>query len=380
MEAANEPYLQEIRQAEEKLLYFLRTMETLQEEIHLARIAEQQAQFRQTIGDLFTLLNTQLSALSPPQELKDLHATFSQAVVCCADAYQAFLLGSFPDSSEYFLLSRQVFCRGLYLLYQLRAELPILQPYWVLPTARPSLAELETRAPGLEVPVGFIHMERASHRAGYSLYVPENYTAQKNWPLIVCLHSGYGRGDDYILTWLRPAKSKGYLLLAPQSRGPTWSAIRTPFSPPNPPLDMGSIRAMLEEVFNTYAVDRSRVYLSGFSDGGIFTYILGLTYADLFTGIAPVAGRLHPALEDLMRRGQGKGLPMLMVHGGQDPIFSVGFTRQTHDLFTRLGYQVTYKELSEWGHAYPYSINESIVLPWFESIEAKPAPQDDTSP
>ncbi len=380
MEAANEQYTQGIRQAEEKLLYFLRTMETLQEEMHLARIAEQQAQLQQTVGDMFTLLNTQLSALSPPEHLKAFHATFSKAIVCCADAYQAFLRGSFPDSSEYFLLGRQLLCKGKYLLYEFRAELPGLQQYWVLPTARPWLAELETRTPGLEVPVGFVHTERANNRAAYSLYVPENYTAQKTWPLIVCLHSGYGRGDDYILTWLRPAKSKGYLLLAPKSVGPTWSAIRTPFSPPNPPLDLRSIGVMLEEVFNTYAVDRKRVYLSGFSDGGIFTYILGLAYADIFAGIAPVAGRLHPAVEDSLRRGQGKELPILIVHGGQDPIFSVEFTRQTYELFTKLGYRMSYKELAEWGHAYPYTINERIVLPWFESVGAKPAPRDNTSP
>jgi hypothetical protein len=26
-----------------------------------------------------------------------------------------------------------------------------------------------------------------------------------------------------------------------------------------------------------------------------------------------------------------------------------------------------YKELPDWGHAYTYSINETLVLPWFES-------------
>ena len=108
---------------------------------------------------------------------------------------------------------------------------------------------------------------------------------------------------------------------------------------------------MLEEVFGTYAVDRKRVYLTGLSDGGIYTYVLGLAFADIFAGIAPVAGRLHPAVDGMLKRKQGKELPILIVHGALDPIFSVGFTRQTHGLLTKLGYEVTYNELPDWGHA-----------------------------
>jgi pimeloyl-ACP methyl ester carboxylesterase len=369
MEAADEQYKEGIRKAEEKLLHFFRTLETLQEEMQLARITDHQAHLREAVGDIFTLLNDELSALSAPEPLKGFHSKFSKAVACCADAYKSFLSGSGPDFAPQFLQGRHSLCTGQYLLYEVRAELTILQQYWVLPAALPSLAELETKTPGVEVPVGFIHKERANHRAEYSLYVPENYTPQKTWPLIVCLHGGYGRADDYILTWLRPAKSKGYLLLSAKSMGPTWSAL-------NPAVDLRSTRAMLEEVFDTYAVDRNKVYLSGLSDGGIFTYFLGLAYADIFAGIAPVAGELHPMVDEMLRQRQGKELPILIVHGAHDTIFPVQFTRQTNDLLTKLGYNVTYKELPDWGHAYTYTINETIVLPWFESLGARPDPQE----
>jgi phospholipase/carboxylesterase len=374
METAKEKYQEGIRQAEEKLLHFFRTIETLQEEMQIARIAHYQAQLREAVGDMFTLLDTELTALSAPELLNDFHDKFSQAIVCCANAYKSFVSGSGLNFAQHFLQGRQALCTGQYLLYEMRAELPILQQYWVLPEALPSLAELETRTPGLEVPVGFVHKERANNRAEYSLYVPENYNPQETWPLVVCLHGGYSRGDDYILTWLRPAKSKGYLLLSPKSVGSTWSAIRTLSTPPNPPLDLRSIRVMLGEVFDSYAVDRKRVYLTGLSDGGIFTYVLGLAFADIFAGIAPVAGELHPAVDGMLKRGQGKELPILIVHGGRDPIFPVGFTRQTRDLLTKLGYNVIYNELPDWGHAYTHTINETIVLPWFESVGARPDP------
>ena len=87
--------------------------------------------------------------------------------------------------------------------------------------------------------------------------------------------------------------------------------------------------------------------------------VLGLAYADIFAGIAPVAGRIHPAINHLLQRGQGKDLPIFIAislgttYGEQDPIFAVDVTRQTHTGLTKLGYNVTYTELPEWGHAYP---------------------------
>jgi len=361
MELTEEKYVETVRQVEDKLLRFLRTFEKLQEEIHLGRVGEAQARLREAGGELFPTLGAELTALSPPPALQEFHAKLSEAAAAFAEAYATFLSGKGQQFAQAFLDGRRAFCRGLYVLYELRAQLPVLRQYWLLPSAVPELAALETRTPGVEVPVGFSHKPGTDTHKQYSLYVPENYTPQRTWPLIVCLHGGYGRGDDYIWTWLRPAKSKGYLLLSPKSAGPTWSVL-------NPPLDIRSIQAMLEEVCTTYAVDRKGVYLTGLSDGGTFTYLLGLSCAELFAGIAVIAGEMHPMVDPLLRRGQGKAVPMLIVHGAQDFIFDVAFTRQSITLLQKVGYNVTYQELPDWGHAYTYSINEQRVLPWFEGL------------
>jgi phospholipase/carboxylesterase len=359
MEPNSEQYQEAINRVADKLLFFLRMFEKLQEEIHLGHVSETQSRLRESVGDLFPALTAELPTLTPPEARKDFHATLSEAVASFADAYETFLSGKGQQFAQAFLDSRQKFCQGLYLLYEIRAQLPGLQQYWVLPDAAP--AALESQNPGGELPVGFSHKPSTSTHAQYSLYVPEHYTPQKTWPLIVCLHGGYGRGDDYIWTWLRPAKSKGYLLLSPKSAGPTWSVL-------NPPLDIRSIQAMLEEVCATHAVDRRRVYLTGLSDGGTFTYLLGLSCASLFAGGAVIAGDFHPMMDPLLRKKEGKSLPLLIVHGVRDFIFPIESIRQAHTLLQKLGYNVTYQELPDWGHAYTYTINEQRVLPWFESL------------
>jgi phospholipase/carboxylesterase len=361
METTDIQYRQTVEHIAEQLLPFLRTFEAVQEEIHFGRERESQERVRTVAETIFPALTTEIAKASPPTERQGVHATLTEALSCCVEAYTALLKGVGRNFAEWFLRSRQSLCRALYLLYDIREHLPSLQPYWLTPAAFSSLPTPEARTPGLEVPIGFLQKPRTDKHEEYSLYVPENYTPDRTWPLIVCLHGGYGQGNEYIWTWLRPAKSSGYLLLSPQSAGPTWSVL-------NPPLDIRSIQTMMTELYETYQIDQSRVYLTGLSDGGTFSYLVGLSCSNLFAGIAPIAGDFHPMLDPLLRQGKGKETPLLVVHGGKDPIFPIESIRQAWTLFKRLGYNVTAHELPEWGHAYPYTINEQLVLPWFAGL------------
>ena len=201
------------------------------EGLHIQRLAEQNAQLKDRLGETVEALQADLALFSPPEPLHEFHATFSKAVQHCADAYTFLLRFIGQEFAMDFLKGRYEFCRGKHLLYALRAGLPILQQHWVFPDVLASLPALEIQTPDLDVPVGIVRKERKDQRSAYSLYVPENYTPHTEWPLIVCLHSGYSREDDYLLTWLRAAKSKGYMLLAPKSVRETWSAIRLPGIP-----------------------------------------------------------------------------------------------------------------------------------------------------
>ncbi len=357
-------YQGELQRIAEQLLPFLRTFEAVQEEIHFGREREAQDRVRTAAEAIFPALTTAIKEIAPPADRQGVHATVTEALSCCEEAYTDLLKGSGRNFAEWFLRSRQSLCQALYLLYDMRAQLPALQPYWLTATALASSATLEARTTNPQAPVGFLQNPRTEKRGAYSLYVPEHYTPERTWPLIVCLHGGYGQGNEYIWTWLRSAKSNGYLLLSPKSAGPTWSVL-------NPPLDIASIETMMNEVSATYRVDDKRTYLTGLSDGGTFSYLLGLARAERFAGIAPIAGDFHPMVDPLLRQGKGKTTPLLVVHGGKDPIFPIASIRQAWALFQRLGYNVTTRELPEWGHAYPYTINEQIVLPWFESLAGR---------
>ena len=360
----NERYAQTVSDAEVRLLRFLTTLEHIQENMGAERLGEFQDRLREAAFGLFTTVPTELSQHGPPEPLTRFHDTLLAAIRHCGNAAEAFLNASEQDLSVASLSSRRSLCRGLNLLYDIRADLPVLWDYWLLPEAMADREALEATAASVEVPVGIIHNKRSGRQADYSLYVPENYDPQRQWPLVICLHGAYGRGDHYIWSWLRPAKSKGYILLAPKSVDVTWSILR-------PEIDIGSVSNIFEEVCGAYSIDRERVFLSGLSDGGTFTYLFGLSRPEMFAGIAPVAGDFHGMMDDMVRQGQGKELPIYIVHGAHDHIFPVDSIRQGHALLTRLGYDAKYEELPDWGHSYCATINAELVTPWLEGLTPK---------
>ena len=62
------------------------------------------------------------------------------------------------------------------------------------------------------------HNEPGS-RGGFSLYVPEYYTPDRAWPLVMALHGGSGNGRGFLWSWLRDARSLGAILVAPTATG-----------------------------------------------------------------------------------------------------------------------------------------------------------------
>ena len=358
MASVAEHYHETTTRQAEQILSFLRTFEALQEQIHLGKISQHQAELVEKVGDLFSAINAENEHLEVPPERAAFHTKWLAALEHLDDAYTSFRTGSAHNFIVAYMQSRQAFSLGKYLLYSLRAALPPIQPYWFLPDDFPRRTELETPATSNSAPTGVMHREQTNKHAEYSLYVPENYDPGKRWPLVITLHGGHGRGDDYLLTWLRTAKSRGFLLLSPKSLGRTWSIEQ-------PGLDVRSILSMLEEVMDEYAVNTSRILISGLSDGGTFSYALGISCPKLFVGIAPIAGVLLPRLD----YKQAIALPIFIVHGVKDFIFPVSSARMARDFLEGQEFaHVTYTELPDWGHAYTYAINETLVLPWFEKL------------
>lgn len=251
--------------------------------------------------------------------------------------------------------------RALEALYPLATSLPSVSRFFLTPERRDDQALLDRLAAGAarpDVQVGVLHADNTTdERGGFSVFVPEDYDPAREYPLVMALHGGSGHGRLFLWTWVREARSRGVILVAPTAVGATWSLME-------PEVDGAHLVRVLEQVGRTWSVDRSRVLLTGMSDGGTFTLLCGIDEDAPFTHLAPVAASFHPLLLTMAQPRRMLGLPVYLVHGALDWMFPVSVARSAYGALDAAGAKVVYREIADLSHAYPREENARI-LDWF---------------
>ena len=291
-----------------------------------------------------------------PEQFAGLKGALEAACDAALSSYQGLrtVLNGEGDLVSVYRALRHV-PRALEALYPLAATLPPVSSFFIEPGLGEDadlLARLATPA-GENTGVQHDDNEPGS-RGGFSLYVPEYYSPDRAWPLVMALHGGSGNGRSFLWSWLRDARSRGAILIAPTATGPTWALMGDDTDTPN--LDR-----ILEAVRARWNVDTSRMLLTGMSDGGTFCYVTGLNSASPFTHLAPVAATFHPLMAETADADRLRGLPIHIVHGLLDWMFPVQVARQTQQALTAAGASVTYRELEDLSHTYPREMNAEIL-------------------
>ena len=106
--------------------------------------------------------------------------------------------------------------------------------------------------------------------------------------------------------------------------------------------------------------------LTGMSDGGTFTYVLGLRDGCRFTHLAPVAAAFHPMMLTFADPDRVCGLPVRIVQGARDWMFPPEMAQGAQRALQQAGADVSYREIADLSHTYPRDENAAI-LDWFLS-------------
>jgi phospholipase/carboxylesterase len=176
------------------------------------------------------------------------------------------------------------------------------------------------------------------------------------FPTIVALH-GWG-ASAHDLIGLAPVLHGGEaLVLCPQ--GPLALQVAPgmlgfgwfPISMGRPPDPAGfakgaaALRAFLDEAERAYPVDRRKLVLLGFSQGGVMAYDLALRDPERFAGLVALSSWLPGALTDELPRQEGHArLPAFVVHGTRDPMIPIDRGRESRARLLELGLPTTYRE------------------------------------
>lgn len=229
--------------------------------------------------------------------------------------------------------------------------------------ARPGTPGNEALSPGLHG----LGLGRGSGRDGV-LFVPPGLRSDRPAPLVLSLHGAGGRGASAASAGLlQAAEASGTLVLAPDSRGPTWDVLMGGFGP-----DVDFIDAALDRVFEAVAVDPRLLVISGFSDGASYALSLGLGNGDLFSHIVAFSpGFMAPDA----RNGTP---PVFVSHGTNDAVLSIdACSRALVPILEEVGYPVEYAEF-EGGHEIPPAVLRG-ALEWLRTTRSSPQAAEPSS-
>jgi phospholipase/carboxylesterase len=247
-------------------------------------------------------------------------------------------------------------CRVQENLYPFRHEYEAINEFFLEEAVRGRIFKTNYSLKRSRVQVGIRHTgleDNPYARSGLSLYVPESYDDSRAWPMVVALHGGFGHGRDFLWTWLREARSRGFILLAPTSQGTTWSISR-------PEEDLDHLLNTCEDLVARYRIDADRIMITGISDGATFALICGLRTLSPFTAVAVVSGVLAP-----MDLSAAQGRRIFWVHGAHDWMFPVSRAVSGCKALSASGADVTLRIIPDLAHAYPREENNAI-LKWFD--------------
>ena len=253
------------------------------------------------------------------------------------------------------------FARAEAQLYPLHPALPAVSEHFLEPFRRGRAAH-SARSEARPARGGLFRSGAVDGRGGFDLDVPEHYDGSQAWPLVVALHGGSGNGADFLWSWLREARSRDFILLAPTSLGRTWSLHA-------PAIDGERLALQIERIVVEWRVDQERVLLTGLSDGATMTFLVGGAADSPFTHLAPIAGVLHPMNLANGNLERLRGRPIYLVHGALDWMFPVALAREAARILERSGADLVYRELEDLSHTYPREENAKIIE-WFDPRRA----------
>jgi len=200
----------------------------------------------------------------------------------------------------------------------------------------------------------------------YLLRIPLTYSEARPSPLLVVLSGGSGFAMDAMNSSDDAVSTTDYLVLYPQAAAYWWT-----------PEVARRFDVVLRDVLERYNVDRDRIYITGFSNGGTGSLYFAAFWPHRFAAVVSLMGagqcneKIKAALPNL------RNLPLLFVHGENDPIIPPDCSTTTHAALTELNPAVKpeLKILPNRGHEITLDTDDGLALAFFKDKVRDPFPR-----
>lgn len=186
----------------------------------------------------------------------------------------------------------------------------------------------------------------------YVAKAPENATA--NAPAIILLH-GYGSNENDLFE-LAPQMPNNYYvfsLRAPFKIGADqyqWYEIKRTsgnieINFEQEEQSRKKLINFIDELVIKYKLNKSKIIVAGFSQGGILAEAIGLTAPEKVAGVACFSGRYLAELKPVIKsKTQLQNKKIFLAHGTQDQLITINVAEENYKALMALGLKVTYKK------------------------------------
>ena len=160
-------------------------------------------------------------------------------------------------------------------------------------------------------------------RRTYILYVPESHSEDTQFPLMLNFHGFGGSASAHMISAdMRPlAESENFILVYPQgaqlgSGSPHWNPDPIGGNNKSTIDDIGFIEVIIESLNEELNIDLSRVYASGYSNGGYLIYGLACRLSNKIAAVGSVAGTMLVSTQN--NCGASAPIGVINIHGTAD--------------------------------------------------------------
>jgi phospholipase/carboxylesterase len=125
------------------------------------------------------------------------------------------------------------------------------------------------------------------------------------------------------------------------------------------------LKRFVDEALAAYPVDRRKLAILGFSQGGVMAYALALRNPAAYAGLIALSAWLPDAMAAAIPPNpELANLQTLVIHGTRDGMISIDLARQSRDALAKLGVPATYREYAMGHEISPDALRQ--IIGWLD--------------
>ena len=195
--------------------------------------------------------------------------------------------------------------------------------------------------------------------------LPDSFDPGKRYPLLIAMHGYGGEPVNFSKAFKAAGSIKGYIVCCPYAPVVMGKASFNWGGEEQADKRIMETIAFLEAKYN---IDEKRMIIAGFSQGGYYSYYLGLKHPDIFIGAIPIGPGYGPELEPLLAGAAKNKMKFYVLMGELEPEERINNNILAVKQFTQAGITASFNFFSGVGHALPGDVDFELVraIEWIE--------------